>query len=100
MDAQAGLRLSCLQTPEDRFSGVEAHMIQTIKLITNALVFGKPRGHVFSRRGPLMDFEMDRYITTIINKASLAYSFLSIALHILVQFLFVCFGQSMNNNCC
>ena len=27
---QAGLRLSCLQTPEDRFSHVEAHM--TFKL--------------------------------------------------------------------
>ena len=27
MDAQAGLRLCCSQTPEDRFSRVEAHMI-------------------------------------------------------------------------
>ena len=25
-DAQAGLRLCCLQTPEDRFSRVEAHL--------------------------------------------------------------------------
>ena len=28
MDAQAGLRLCCLQTPEDRFSCVEAHIIE------------------------------------------------------------------------
>ena len=27
MDAQASLRLCCLQTPEDRFSRVEAHLI-------------------------------------------------------------------------
>ena len=26
MDAQAGLRLCCLQPPEDRFSCVEAHI--------------------------------------------------------------------------
>ena len=26
-DAQAGLRLCCLQTPKDRFSCVEAHLI-------------------------------------------------------------------------
>ena len=26
MDAQAGLHLGCSQTPEDRFSRVEAHM--------------------------------------------------------------------------
>ena len=26
-DAQAGLRLCCLQTPEDKFSRIEAHLI-------------------------------------------------------------------------
>ena len=31
MDAQAGLPLCCLQTPEDRFSLVEAKMVPSLK---------------------------------------------------------------------
>ena len=32
VDAQAGLGLCCSQTPEDRFSGVEAHTKSKVKI--------------------------------------------------------------------
>ena len=32
MDGQAGLRLCCLQTPEDRFSRIEAHINEHLQL--------------------------------------------------------------------